>query len=222
MAKWGTLFAMTDMTKKEKALEIYRRLSAAMPHPKVELHYNTPFELLAATILSAQCTDKLVNTVTPALFESFPTIESFAKASVEDIDAKVKKINFHTNKAKNIQAAAAMIMQRYGGEVPHTMEELDALPGVARKTANVILGSAFGIAEGIVIDTHGIRLSNKLGLSSSKDPVKIEQDLMSLLPKETWIDFGHLLTLHGRYTCTARPHSCDNCPLGDLCPEYGQ
>ena len=173
-----------------------------------------------ATILSAQCTDKLVNTVTPALFDAYPTIQSYADASVAEIDTLVSKINFHTNKSKNIQAAARMIMDTYGGEVPDTMEKLDALPGVARKTANVILGAIFGKAEGIVIDTHGIRLANKFGLTKEKDPVKIEQDLMRLIPKDKWIDFGHLLTLHGRYVCTARPHTCEGCALGDLCPEY--
>lgn len=208
------------MTKQEKTLEIMRRLYIANPHPKVELHFSTPFELLVATILSSQCTDKLVNTVTPALFSKFPTIQSFANATVEDIDAMIIKINFHPNKAKNIQGAAKMIMDQYHGVVPQKMEELDALPGVARKTANAVLGSAFGIASGIVIDTHGIRLSNKLGLTIEKDPVKIEKDLMKLIPKDKWIDFGNLLTLHGRYMCTARPHTCDNCPLGDLCPEY--
>lgn len=207
------------MTKKEKALEIYKRLKKAIPNPKVELHYTTPFELLAATILSAQATDKLINTVTPALFAKYKTIQDYADASAEDIDKMVTKVNFHFNKAKNIQAAAKMIMDQYDGNVPDTMEKLDALPGVARKTANVILGSVFIKAEGIVIDTHGIRLSNKLGLTTEKDPVKIERDLMELLPRDTWIDFGHLLTLHGRYTCTARPHTCDACPLGDLCPD---
>lgn len=208
------------MTLEEKALEIMRRLYKTNPHPKVELHFTTPFELLVATILSAQCTDKLVNTVTPALFSKYPTIQSFADTAVQDIDAIITKINFHPNKAKNIQGAAKMIMTMYGGNVPQTMDQLDALPGVARKTANVVLGSAFGIASGIVIDTHGIRLSNKLGLTTQKDPVKIEKDLMKLIPKDKWIDFGHLLTLHGRYVCTARPHTCENCPLGDLCPEY--
>ncbi len=208
------------MTKKEKALEIFKRLWAVNPHPKVELHYKTPFELLAATILSAQATDKLVNTVTPALFAKFTSIKAFADATPQEIDVFVKKVNFHSNKAKNIHAAATMIMEKYQGKVPDTMEELDALPGVARKTANVMLGTIFGKAEGIVIDTHGIRLSNRLGLTGEKDPVKIEKDLMELLPKDKWIDFGHLLTLHGRYVCTARTHTCENCPLGDLCPEY--
>lgn len=208
------------MTLQEKALEIYKRLKKDNPHPVVELDYKTPFQLLVATILSAQATDKLINTVTPALFARYKTIDEMARANVEDIDALIAKVNFHANKAKNIQAAAAMIMKDYGGVVPQTMEELDALPGVARKTANVVLGSAFGIASGIVIDTHGIRLSNKLGLTTHKDPVKIEADLMKLLPKEYWIEFGQLLTLHGRHTCVARPHDCVPCPLGDLCPEY--
>lgn len=197
-----------------------RRLYIATPHPKVELHYATPFELLVATILSAQCTDKLVNTVTPALFKKYPTIQDYANATPDEIDQMVVKINFHSNKAKNIVAAANMIMTDYGGNVPDTMEKLDALPGVARKTANVILGSVFHKPEGIVIDTHGIRLSNKFGLTTQKDPVKIEQELMQLIPREKWIDFGHLLTLHGRYVCTARPHTCEGCTLGDLCPEY--
>lgn len=199
-----------------------KRLYKVYPHPKVELNFKTPFELLVATILAAQCTDKLVNTVTPALFKKYPTPKYMAQASVEDIDTFIVKTTFHSNKAKNIQAASKIIVEKHGGKVPQTMEELDALPGVARKTANVVLGSAFGIPSGIVVDTHGIRLSNKLGLSDAKDPVKIEQDLMALIPKDKWIDFGHLLTLHGRYTCTARPHTCDNCPLDDLCPEYSQ
>ncbi len=208
------------MTKKEKALEILKRLSAANPHPKVELDYSTPFELLAATILAAQATDKMVNTLTPALFKKYPTIKAFSEAKSEDVDKMVGKVLFHTNKAKNIVASAKIIMEKHGGQVPKTMEELDALPGVARKTANVVLGSAFGIASGIVIDTHGIRLSNRLGLTTEKDPVKIEEDLMKLIPKDKWIIFGHLLTLHGRHICTARPHTCEGCPLGDLCPEY--
>lgn len=208
------------MTKEEKALEIIKRLSKATPNPKVELDYSTPFELLVATILSAQATDKLVNTVTPALFKKYPKVEDYAAASAADIDAMVAKINFHGNKAKNIYEAAKIILEKHKGKVPDTMEALDALPGVGRKTANVILGNVFGKAEGIVIDTHGIRLSNKLGLTTQKDPVKIEADLMQLVPRDKWILFGHLLTLHGRYICTARPHTCDDCPLGDLCPEY--
>lgn len=199
-----------------------KRLYKQFPKPKVELDFKNPFELLVATILAAQCTDKLVNTLTPALFKKFPSIKAMADASIEDIDALISKVTFHFNKAKNIKAAAQMIMEQYGGKVPDTMVDLDALPGVARKTANVVLNNAFGKPEGIVIDTHGIRLSNKLGLTTEKDPVKIEQDLMELVPKEKWIDFGNLLTLHGRHMCVARPHKCEDCPLDDLCPEYGQ
>lgn len=208
------------MTTKQKALEIYKRLLKANPNPKVELNYTTPFELLVATILSAQATDKTVNTVTPALFAKYKTVNDYADAPLEELVRMVKKINFHTNKSKNIQKAATMIVSEYGSNVPDTMEDLIRLPGVARKTANVILGEIFGKAEGIVIDTHGIRLSNKLGLTTHKDPVQIEKDLMVLLPKDTWIEFGQLLTLHGRYQCPAREHDCAGCPLGDLCPEY--
>jgi endonuclease-3 len=208
------------MNKKEKALEIYKRLSKVYPTIIVELDYKTPFQLLVATIMAAQTTDKLVNTLTPALFAKYPTIKDMAEANVEDIAAIISKVNFAANKAKNIKASAQIIMEKHDGEVPKTMEELDALPGVARKTANVVLGHAFGIPSGIVIDTHGIRLSNKLGLSDKKTPEKIEQDLMELIPQDKWIHFGSMLTLHGRHKCVARPHECKDCPLGDLCPEY--
>lgn len=196
------------------------RLYKDYPHPYVELDYKTPFQLLVATIMAAQCTDKLVNTLTPALFKTFKTIEDMANAPVEDIDLLINKVTFHANKAKNIKAAAQIIMEKHGGKVPETMEELDALPGVARKTANVVLNNAIGKSYGIAIDTHGIRLSHKLGLSDGKTPEKIEQELMEYIPRENWADFGNLLTLHGRHKCTARPHTCENCPLGDLCPEY--
>ncbi len=203
----------------QKILKVLEKL---YPDPKSELNYNNEFELCISVLLSAQCTDKLVNTVTPALFAAYPTIQSYADTSVAQIDTLVAKINFHTNKSKNIHAAARMIMDTYGGEVPDTMEKLDALPGVARKTANVILGAIFGKAEGIVIDTHGIRLTNRLGLTHETDPVKIEQALMKLIPRDKWVDFGHLLTLHGRYVCKARAHTCEGCCLGDLCPEYSK
>jgi endonuclease-3 len=208
------------MTQQEKVLEILKRLYVANPNPTVELTFTTPFELLAATILAAQATDKVVNTMTPALFAKYPTIADYAKADVTEIDALVKKVLFHNNKSKHIKASAEAIMERFGGQVPQTMAELLTLPGVARKTANVVLGDAFGKSEGIVVDTHMIRLSNKLGLTTNSDPVKIEQDLMKIVPMDKWRDFGHLLTLHGRYVCKAKPHSCENCPLGDLCPDF--
>ncbi|HSA83390.1 MAG TPA: endonuclease III [Patescibacteria group bacterium] len=207
------------MTKQEKTLEIIKRLKKVYSNPKSALHWETPLQLLVATILSAQTTDKLVNTITPALFAKYQTAKDFAQADVSDIDAFIKKVNFHNNKAKNIQAASLMIVEKFDGEVPQTMEELDSLPGVARKTANVVLGDAFHKSEGIVVDTHVIRLTNKLDLTTQKDPVKIEQDLMTLVPKEEWRFFGHYLTLFGREFCPARPHICDHCPLNDLCPD---
>ncbi len=210
------------MTSQEKALEVHKRLQKVYPKPIVELHFQNPLQLLVATILSAQCTDKLVNKVTPALFERFKTAEDFTNASVEEIVPYIKSVTFYANKAKNIRDACRIIAEKHGGNVPNTMEALDALPGVARKTANVVLSHAFGKAEGIVIDTHGVRLSNKLGLVHSKDPVVIERELMKMLPRETWIGFGSMLTLHGRYKCIARPHTCEDCPLDDLCPEYPQ
>ncbi len=208
------------MDKKEKALEIYKRLSKVYPDIVVELDYKSPFQLLVATIMAAQSRDVVVNTLTPALFKKYPTIKDMAGAKIEDIAALISKVTFSQNKAKNIKACAQIIMEKHGGEVPKSMEELDALPGVARKTANVVLGHAYGIPSGIVIDTHGIRLSNKLGLSDQKKPEKIEQDLMELLPQDKWIHFGSMLTLHGRHKCVARPHECEDCPLDDLCPEY--
>lgn len=207
------------MTKEEKVKEIMRRLYKIYPHPRTELKYSNPWELLVATILSAQATDKSVNLATPDLFKKFSTISAFAKVTPSQIDQYIKRVNFHQAKYKNIQAAAKMIMEKFQGKVPDNIEDLDSLPGVARKTANVVLGDAFNKQEGIVVDTHVIRLSNKLGLSSETDPVKIEQDLMKIVPKNKWTDFAHLLILHGRYQCPARPHICENCPLGDLCPD---
>lgn len=208
------------MTPSEKVREIIRRLSLVYPHPKTSLQYSDPLQLLIATILSAQATDKLVNQITPALFAKYKTAKDFADCPLEELDTVIKRVNFHTNKAKNIQGACRMIVDQFDGKVPQTMEALDSLPGVARKTANVVLGNAFGKAEGIVVDTHVIRLSVKLGLTKEKDPVKIEQDLMKIVPRDSWIDFSHLLILHGRDQCPARPHTCSGCPLGDLCPEF--
>lgn len=207
------------MTNEEKVIEINKRLTKVYPKPKIALDFTTPLELLVATIMSAQTTDKLVNTLTPALFEKYKTAKDYAEADVEDIRQLISKVNFAGNKAKNIKASAQIIVDKHSGKVPDTMEELDALPGVARKTANVVLGQAFHKAEGIVIDTHMIRMSNKLGLTTQKDPVKIEKDLMAIVPKEDWIDFPARLILHGRHFCTARPHDCSDCPLGDLCPD---
>lgn len=206
------------MTRAEKVREIIKRLSIVYPHPKTSLHFTNPLELLISTMLSAQATDKLVNTVTPALFARYKTAKDFADAPLDELDTAIRRVNFHRNKATNIRAACRMIIEKFNGAVPQTMEELDALPGVARKTANVVLGNAFGKAYGIAVDTHVIRLSGKLGLTKEKDPVKIERDLMKIVSRDKWIDFSHLLILHGRDQCPARPHTCEGCPLGDLCP----
>jgi endonuclease III len=207
------------VTKEKKVREIIKRLSKIYPDPKSALYFSNPLELLIATILSAQATDKLVNLVTPELFKRFKNANDFANAEIEEIDHMIRRVNFHNNKAKSIKNASQMIVEKHNGQVPDTMEELDALPGVARKTANVVLGNAFKKAEGIVVDTHVMRLSRKLGLTDKIDPVKIEQDLMEIVPKEKWIDFSHLLINFGREYCPARPHKCEDCPLGDLCPD---
>lgn len=204
------------MTKEEKVKEVYQRLKKIYPYPRTALEFRNAYELLVATILSAQCTDKLVNTVTPSLFAKYPTPEDLAKAPVEEIDEIIKKVTFHGNKAKNINAAAQIIVEKHNGNVPETMEELDALPGVARKTANVVLGDAFKKSEGIVVDTHVIRAVGRLGLSSEKDPEKIEQDLMKIVPKEWWIEFPHLLILYGREYAPARPKAGVTDILTDL------
>ncbi len=197
------------MTQEEKVKEIIKRLSQAYPNPKTALNFSNPHELLFATILSAQATDKLVNLVTPELFKKYNTIKNFADAPLDEIDSKINRVNFHNNKAKSIKGAAQMIVEKFDGKVPENMEDLDSLPGVARKTANVVLGNAFGIAEGIAVDTHVMRLSIKLGLTDKKDPVKIELDLMKIVPKENWIDFSHFLINFGREYCPARPHKCE-------------
>lgn len=207
------------MIKQEKVKEIITRLYTLYPHPKTALNYSNPLELLVATILSAQATDKLVNQITPALFAKYTTAQDYADAPLDELEKDIAKINFYKNKAKAIKGASKMIVEKFAGQVPDNMEDLDSLPGVARKTANVILGNAFKKAEGIVVDTHVMRLSRKLGLTDQKDPVRIEADLMKIVPKDKWIDFSHLLINFGRDYCPARPHVCKNCPLGDLCPD---
>lgn len=207
------------MTKEEKVKEIMKRLYKVFPDPKTELNYKNPFELLIATILSAQATDISVNAATPELFKRYPTPEALAKADLTDIDKLISRINFHQNKTKMIKAAAQMLVDKFGSKVPENIEDLDSLPGVARKTANVVLGNAFHKNEGVVVDTHVMRLSTKLGLTDQKDPVKIEQDLMKIVPQDKWADFSNLLILFGRRYCPARPHECNDCPLGSLCPD---
>ena len=188
------------------------------PDAHCELDFKTPLQLLIATILSAQCTDKRVNMVTPALFKRYRSAADFAKARPADLEKAIQSTGFFRNKAKSIRAASAAIEREHGGKVPRTMAELHALPGVGRKTANVVLGNAFAINEGIVVDTHVARLSQRLGLTKQKDPEKIERDLMKLIPRKHWTDWSHWLIWHGRRRCFARKPDCRNCEVLELCP----
>lgn len=203
---------------REHLLEIIKRLGKQYPKLKTELVYRTPFELLAATVLSAQATDVSVNRATEKLFSRFKTVKDFAEAPVEEIEKFVAGINFYHNKAKNIKSSAKIIMEKHHGKVPDTMAQLVELPGVARKTANIVLSNIYGIHEGIAVDTHVKRLSQRLGLTSKTDPVKIEQDLMAITPQEKWGDLSHMLILHGRRICTARAPKHKECVLFDICP----
>jgi endonuclease III len=200
------------------AAPLLQRLRDAYPIARTALRHESPLELLVATILSAQCTDERVNQVTPKLFRRFPDAASLAVADPEELETIIRSTGFYRNKAKAIRGTAQRIMQAYGGEVPRVMEELLTLPGVARKTANVVMGSAYGIPSGIVVDTHVERISHRLGLSKAKTPEKVEQDLVNRVPREEWIDFSHRLILHGRRVCAARAPRCGECPVQDLCP----
>jgi len=206
------------MNNKEKLLEIIKRLKKEYSELKTALKFRTPFELLVSTILSAQTTDVHVNKVTETLFKKYKTIKDYADAPLDTLRKDISSINFYNNKAKNIRASAEMIIEKFDSKVPKTMEELTSLPGVARKTANIILSAAFGIIEGIAVDTHVKRLSFRLGLTKKEDPVKIEKDLMALTPKKDWSDLSHLLILHGRKICQAKKPKHQECVLYDLCP----
>ena len=208
---------MSRKSKFLRAEQIYSRLEGAYPEAKCALNFETPLQLLIATILSAQSTDKTVNTVTPALFKRYKTAKDFARAKPEELEKMVHSTGFFRNKAKNIQGACRMLVEKHGGEVPKTMEELLELPGVARKTANVVLGVAFEKTEGVVVDTHVQRLSGRLDLTKEERPEKIEEDLMKLFPRERWIHLSHLLIHHGRAVCEARKPKCALCPIEDLC-----
>ena len=197
---------------------VYDRLLALYPDAHCELDFNTPFQLLVATILSAQCTDKRVNMVTPVLFSRYPTVESLARAKQEDVEEIIKSTGFFRNKAKSIIGMAGALADRHGGEVPSTLAELVTLPGVGRKTANVILGNAFDVNEGVVVDTHVGRLAIRLGLTRETDPVKVEQELMKLFPRERWTMLAHLLIFHGRRVCDAKKPRCGECTLNQICP----
>ncbi len=200
-----------------RADRIRKILQKIYPGVKTQLLHHNPFELLVATILSAQCTDKQVNQVTPLLFRRFKTPAEFARAPLSAIEQLIRSTGFFHNKAKNIKNCAKALLEKHNGEIPQTLEELVKLPGVGRKTANVVLGAAFGI-PGIVVDTHVARISNRLGLTANKNPLKIERDLMDLIPRRAWNDFCLRLIFFGRSTCTARRPKCPSCPVGKLCP----
>ena len=202
-------------------MEILKRLKKAYPDVKgTELNYSNPLELLVATILSAQTTDKRVNMVTKELFKKYKNTRDYANASLEELQNDIKSINFYKNKARYIKEACKIIDEKYNGRVPDSLEELIKLPGVSRKTANVVLSNAFRKDEGIVVDTHVIRLSKRLGLTNETDRNKIEQDLMEKYPKEAWFDLANLLIIHGRRVCKAKNPDCENCVLKDICPFY--
>ena len=204
--------------QKTRLKQLLRLLKKAYPEAHCALHHSNPLELLIATMLSAQCTDERVNLVTADLFRKYRTAEDYVNAERAELERDIHSTGFFRNKAKNIQGTCQILSERYNGEVPSTMEELLVLPGVARKTANVVLGNAFGIASGVVVDTHVARLSQRLELTSHEQPEKIEQDLIALTPQKEWIDFSHLLIAHGRAVCKARTPHCAVCPLEAMCP----
>ena len=202
----------------EQVHAITAELRCLYPNAACSLNFSNPLELLIATQLSAQCTDKRVNIVTTQLFQKYRNVEDFATANLEDLEQDIRSTGFYRNKAKNIRGTCQRLITAYGGEVPQTMEDLLTLPGVARKTANVVLGNGFGIVVGFVVDTHVGRLSRRLGWTQHTDAVKIEQDLMRIIPKEDWFDLSHLLIFHGRAICDARKPLCEQCTLTHLCP----
>ena len=201
-----------------RAPEVIRRLSKAYPDAKVALRFSNPLECLVATILSAQCTDEKVNEVTEKLFAKYRRASDYLAVPEDELKGDIKPTGFFNQKAASIRAACARIVEVYGGEVPGTMEELLTLRGVARKTANIVLGNSFGVVEGIAVDTHVKRLANRIGFSNEADPVKIEQDLMRLVPRDRWFDFTYVLIDHGRSTCQAKKPRCPECPIEELCP----
>jgi endonuclease-3 len=207
--------------RKAQAVRVSRRLKADYPDVTCALNHETPFQLLVATILSAQCTDARVNMVTPELFRRWPTAREMARAPTKQLEKVIQSTGFFRNKAKNIKAASEGLVENYGGEVPRDLDELVLLPGIGRKTANVVLGTAFGMATGVVVDTHVTRLSNRLGLTTHSDPIKIEQDLMAVLPKSDWINFAHRMIHHGRQICIARKPKCPLCSMNTFCPKIG-
>ena len=208
----------TAAERTARVRKILKILDEMYPHPTVPLHHRDCWELLVATILSAQCTDKRVNMVTPVLFKKYKTAKDFANVAQEELEKDIQSTGFYRNKAKSVRGAAAAIVAEHHGEVPQTMDELTALPGVGRKTANVVLGNAFGKNEGVVVDTHVSRLSQRLGLTKQTTPEKIEADLVKLIPRAQWTDFSHWLIWHGRRRCFARKPDCVACEIQALCP----
>ncbi|MCE9544356.1 MAG: endonuclease III [Planctomycetia bacterium] len=206
---------------RRQAKKIVRQLRRDYPDATCALNFSSPLELLVATILSAQCTDKRVNIVTKELFARYKTAADFAKLPLPTLERAIQSTGFFRNKAKNIRDCCRKLVQQHGGEVPRDIESLVALPGVGRKTANVVLGTGFGIASGVVVDTHVGRIVRRLGLTEEADPVKVERTLCDLLPKKDWIDFSHLLIAHGRAVCVARGPKCDRCSLRPMCPRIG-
>ncbi|NPV48806.1 MAG: endonuclease III [Armatimonadetes bacterium] len=212
--------------KKARVAEIVRRLHEMYPDATCALHWKTPWELLAATILSAQCTDEKVNEVTASLFRKYRGPKAFAAANPAELEQDIRPTGFFRNKTRSLMGAAQAVVERFGGQVPRTMEEMLTLPGVQRKTANVVLGTAYGVASGITVDTHVSRNAVRMGLTPSQatkavNTDKIEQDLMALVPQDEWIFFGHAMILHGRRVCTARKAMCEECRLLDVCPRIG-
>lgn len=203
---------------KPRMTAILKGLATLYPDSTCELNHTGPFQLLCATILSAQCTDERVNKVTPALFAHFPDAAAMAQAPMPVLEDLVRSTGFYRNKAKHLKAAATLLVSKHGGQIPRTLDALADIPGAARKTANVVLGTAFGIAEGVVVDTHVQRLTLRLGLTRQLTPERIEQDLMMILPRDTWIQFSHRLIWHGRRQCFARSPDCEHCPLAPHCP----
>lgn len=209
------------MTKKEKVINILEILNEKFGKPKCALKYNTPFELLVAVILSAQCTDVRVNIVTSEMYKKVNTPEQFANLPVEEIEEMIKSTGFYRNKAKNIKLCSQQLLNEHNGEIPQEMDKLVKLAGVGRKTANVVRGEIWGLADGITVDTHVKRLSNLIGLTKNDDPIKIEQDLMKIVPRDSWIDFSHYLILQGRDKCIARRPKCQECEISSYCT-YGK
>lgn len=204
--------------KRVRAQKIIRILKRRYPEAKCSLSFSTPHELLVATILSAQCTDERVNQITPALFRKYRTVQAFAAAKQETLEQDIRQAGFFRNKAKAIIASAQELLAKHDGDMPRTLEQMTALPGVGRKTGSVVLGAGFGLAEGIVVDTHVLRVSKRLGLTSNVQPEKVERELVKVIPRSHWIQFSHLLIFHGRAICTARAPKCPECPILTYCP----